>query len=708
MSNTWQAFLDREFSAFAKSQAWGDTLFPVIHMSAHEKILAPYDVQALVVLDNKTLDPKKGLGKSVKLQIGDKKKPLRFFVGDLVRYEYQGSFDKQHIYKIWLAPALWKLSLDSKFRIFQDKKKREIIKSVLGDAGIQITSKLLEKGNKIETDTQYNETTLDYVTRLLEEEGLVAYFVPNEEAPKWVLAEAPQKTNKIEFEFADKFVGKVPPYNYLLSFKLGGLSIPDKHDLYDYNFLTPDTKTIGTAQSSAWTKTTIETYPTQTLKSQDAKNSATLLKDADSSREDFFEAESTYHLAAAGQVLTLKKHPIAALNSTYIIEEVIHTLQKTDNGWEYKNIVRGVKFGTLYAPKRTKCKPMILGTQTAKVVGPKDKEIYVDANGRVKILFIWDHATKTPTAPSAWVRLTQWGAAGNSWGNISIPRVGQEVVVGFLNGDPDYPIVLGSVFNGLNAFPYKLPDNAQIFAIKTQSTPKDKNSKEEKYSEFKIDDKANSEKISLRAQKDGDFLFIENFTTTLNEGSQTTTVKKGDYKLTLSGDEKPKNGKGDYSLVLAKGNRTEELQSSKGSTDTLTITKGTKTLHIKEGNDVITLDKGDLKITISNGNMEINLTGKQTNTISKDRSSTISGEDKVSAKSYALETTQGAAKISATGDFQASSKGSVKITGTSGITIESQGSLTLKGATVKIQSESTMDIQASAMVNIKGAMIKLN
>ena len=677
----------------------------VINLKATEQLFEPYEIEAEIAT-SETIKAT-SLGKSIEIIISEESKPLRKFYGNLGTLEYLGKFEKQNLYKIHLYPEAWKLKFEYKFRIFQDQKKREIVKTILKDGGIKTSSKLTSKGSKLESSTQYNESTLNYAIRLLQESGCIAYCASDKEKGEYCMLEKFSDSGKIEIEMKDNNYGPEKS-NSLIEFSQITNSVNHKYSLFDYNYKTPATKTKGEKEGKSWLKTTHEIYPTNNLNSQDAKTHASDLVKIQESIINKFKAKTLAFKAMPGLVLEVKKHKVSEFNKKYFIEKVTHTIKQTEEGCHYENEIEGSEHSSTYSPEITKKKPLIQGSQTAIITGPKDKEISVDENGRVRVNFIWDHDPKNKAAPSAWLRLSQWGFAGNAWGSMCIPRVGQEVIVSFLNGDPDHPIVTGTVFNGQNAFPYKLPDNAHTFAIKTQSTPKDKKSKEAKYNEFKMIDKANSEEVYLRSQKDANFLFIESHTTTLNEGTQTTNIDKGDYSLTLSGKDKPKKGKGNYSLTITKGSRTEELSASKGAVkDTLTIKNGDKILNITKGNEKITLSEGNMEITLSKGDMTIDITGARKLDVSKNNTETIKGNHSLSVTGKTDIKSTGALTIKSDADITIQSTGNLNLKGTK-VNIEASGELNMKGMQAALKSSSTANIEGSAQVSIKGAMVEIN
>lgn len=703
----WQYFLKSDYCAYAKSSLWDDVAF-IREFSCSDKISESYSIEAEIIV-GKHLS-KKALGENIKIIIGSQKEPLRTFSGLLAKFYYQSTIENQHIYTIFLVSEIWKLKQEKKFRIFQEISKRKIIGEILNDAKLKNNNKLQEKGEPVESCTQYNENTFDFLIRLMEEEGVIGYHDPKSEKPLFIISEEPNKKDKLELKYQKSMVGEYKK-DVIFEFKSGEDSSNFSYSLFGFDFKTPDSPTKSKADNESWLKNSQEIYPALGKNSQESQDQANLLAEAEKANQNIFEAKTSAPAAAAGMILNMEDHPEKEFNTTYLLKEVEHTLQKINNRWEYSNKLKGVKFKGQYKPKKTKQKPSIHSTQTAIVTGPKDKEIFLDEFGRVRLKFHWDHSPKNPENPTAWVRIAQWGSAGNKWGNFNFPRIGQEVVVSFLNGNVDHPIVIGSVFNGQNAFPYALPENADMLVLRNQTTPKDENEKEEKYNEISLDCKAEKEKIYIKAQKDYEEIIKENSKTTIEEGTKETIIKRGDYKITLLGEDEPKNGKGDYFLTLDKGSREVTMSAKEGEIkDSLTIEKGEQKTQIKKGKKSILIDDGEMEITIKKGDISINVKdGSQKIEIKKDRKTEIGGNDKMKIKgSQELDISSGNWKISVKGNHSENITGKLEIKAKAGISLETAGQLTLKGSLVKIEGNGSVNLDSKGIMGIKGSLVQIN
>jgi type VI secretion system secreted protein VgrG len=290
----------------------------------------------------------------------------------------------------------------------------------------------------------------------------------------------------------------------------------------------------------------------------------------------------------SGHKFTLDEHFNA--NGPYLLTGVTHVARQNsffsgdDTAFEYSNSFNCIPFTQPFRPQRVALKSIIQGTQTAVVVGPAGEEIFTDKYSRVKVQFHWDRQGKNDADSSCWVRVgTPW--AGKQWGMIHIPRIGQEVIVDFLEGDPDQPIIVGSVYNADQMPPYKLPDKKTQSGLKTRSTLK---GGADNFNELRFEDKKGSEDIVFHAEKDfhrsvenDDDLQVGHDQTNLIKNNRSTTVKEGDESLKVEkGDRSIEVTEGDDSHLVKQGDRNVE------------ISMGNDSLLIKMGNQATKLDLG--------------------------------------------------------------------------------------------------------------------
>jgi type VI secretion system secreted protein VgrG len=380
------------------------------------------------------------------------------------------------------------------------------------------------------------------------------------------------------------------------------------------------------------------------------------------------EGISTVPFFLAGYKFTLQNHPRDDANADYVLYEVIHEARLIPEGKEqhlYKNTYRGFPATINFKSPQVTPKPRIFSTQTAKVTGKPGEEIYTEEYGRIKVKFHWDPSDKEDDSTSCWIRVaTLW--AGQKWGTLFTPRVGQEVVVSFIDGDPDKPLVVGSVYNGENKPPY-LPSETTKSTIKTQTSKKGEGSTPG-YNELRFDDKKGSEEVYLRAQRD----FV--------------TYVQNDQKVTIVG--------GNRTVILeSKGENQEEKKGSQ-SDDSLTLNNGNKSLKIVKGNYTITLDEGNMTVTCTLGNLDIEVPGG-------DITMNCSGEFSLTSGGAVSITAGGAMTAKAGGHISASSGGSANVSA------GADASLSAGGA-IEVTAAGAVAITGGGVVEILGAMVRLN
>ena len=361
--------------------------------------------------------------------------------------------------------------------------------------------------------------------------------------------------------------------------------------------------------------------------------------------------------------VTLKDHPRADWNKKFNLYRVHHRIRQDAGEGEELYESEFVAFPNTvpFRAPRVTPKPLIYSTQTAIVTTKSGEEIWCDEYGSIKVHFHWDQRGTKDEKSSCWIRVAQlW--AGNKWGGVFTPRIGMEVVVTFLDGDPDRPLITGCVYNGKNANPYAKSEPTKS-TIKSDTTKGGGG-----FNEFRYEDKKGSEQIFLHAQKDWDSEVEHSRTLLIKTGDDTSTIKKGQRKVTLNGEDT-----GHDTLTLDKGNRMVELKGS-GTTNTLSITNG---------DDIIKISKGNQKTTLDNGDQTINITGNRSATISKNDT------------------------LKVTGNLDIQVTGNINIKSSANITMEATGNLTMKGAVVMIQAKggATMDGGPTALV--KGATATL-
>lgn len=446
----------------------------------------------------------------VSLRLQDDK--IRYFSGYISKFAQYDSDERLTYYRAELVPWLWFLTRMADCRIFQEKTIPEVIEQVFKDAGF--TDYQLELGSYDKWDycVQYRETHFNFVSRLMEQYGIHYFFKHDKDKHTLVLADKSSSNLLCPEQASATFAPMQEVFSeadIVQSWEVEQQLQSGKYTLTDFNFETPATSL------RASTNTTVDIGGNSAMEIFDFPGEHHVLGVGNSLVKTRMEEEEATHRVFTGTTtcrafqsghrFKLTDHDNASFNGEYLITNVHHSVtgavgyQSGDEGdARYTNSVTCIPYATPFRPRRVTPKPAIHGIQTALVVGPAGEEIHTDKYGRIKVQFHWDRKGEFDDKSSCWMRVAQmW--AGKKWGAVFLPRIGQEVIVSFLEGDPDQPLVVGSVYNGDQSPPYALP------AEKTKSTIKSYSSKGGGgFNEIRFEDKKGSEQVFIHAEKDVD------------------------------------------------------------------------------------------------------------------------------------------------------------------------------------------------------------
>jgi type VI secretion system secreted protein VgrG len=657
-------------------------------------------------------------------------------------------------YNATVVPQVWLLTRRAQSRIFQQMSVPDILRQVLTGLDVNMSG-IHGTFHPRDYCVQYRETDFDFISRLMEEEGIYYFFEHAEDGHKMVLANTPSGHPNVPSPATviyDAMAGGVRSEERVYEWSKVQELRSGKYTLWDHCFELPHKhleadKTItdsvqvgevnhklklssnGSLELYDWPGEYAQRFDGVTPGGGDrASDIQKIFEDNKRTVEIRIQQEAVPGLAingasgcrqfSAGHKFTLEQHFNA--NGAYILTRVQHSAglggvytALGDEAEGYRNIFTCIPAALPYRPQRVTPKPVISGTQTAVVVGPAGEEIFPDKYGRVKVQFHWDREGRKDTNSSCWVRVaTLW--AGKQWGVIHIPRIGQEVVVAFEEGDPDRPIIVGSVFNAEQMPPYTLPDNRTKSGVKSRSSLQ---GTEENFNEFRFEDKKGEEQVYLHAEKDFDAV-IEN-----NETRKVGFEKKdsGDQRIEVHNDQLIWVGlptsdgtnpsKGNQS-VRVWNNQWVNVGDGKTQADDgsqITHIWNEQQLHIGTGKEQA--DSGSQIVTIYKDRSVSLQTGNDNLAVSKgNRDVTIDmGNDKLTIK-MGNQTTNlnlGASKTEAMQSIE------LKV-GQSSITIDQMG-VTIKGMMVKIEGQMMTEVKGmmtqvsgSAMLTCKGGITMIN
>jgi type VI secretion system secreted protein VgrG len=492
--------------------------------SGHEAISRLFSFHLDLLSEQEPIDFKSIIGKNVTISVVQADNTPRYFNGMVSQFTQSGSDTHFIHYHMEVVPWTWMLTRYADCKIFHNKKVGDIVTQVFADRGFN-DYKLSLTGTYpvMEYCVQYRETDFNFISRLMEQNGIFYFFQHEMGKHTMVIADSPgihEACPGQESAGYNLVSGGIDEADTINSWALGQELRSGKYTLTDFNFKTPSADLTATEPS------VIEVGGNSGFELFDFPGEYTILGDGTAFAKIRMEEEEAIHLVAngsstcraftTGYKFDLTDHSQDTMNASYVLTEVQHVasvggsyaMASGGSGDSYSNHFTCIPASVPFRPARLTPKPFVQGPQTAIVVGKsKDKtggddgggsgeEIWVDQYGRVVVLFPWDRAG----ACSCRVRVSQdW--AGKGWGAITIPRVGQEVIVSFLEGDPDRPIITGRVYNAVQTVPYPLPANQTRSTFKTHSS---EGGGSDNYNELRFEDKKGDEQIFLRGEKDFD------------------------------------------------------------------------------------------------------------------------------------------------------------------------------------------------------------
>jgi type VI secretion system secreted protein VgrG len=527
-----------------------------------EEFSRPFHFGLKMVSDDAGIDPKSIVGKSVTVKLLYPAGGERFFNGIVARFAYEGTADRYSAYRAEIVPSLWLLTRTADCRIFQDKDIPAILKDVFGKFNISDYKFSPTKSYPTrEYCVQYRETAFNFVSRLMEQYGIF-YFFKHEDG-KHTLVLGDDVSSYVDCQEKDAIfrrntVGDVQMIsNWEHQFEYR----PGKWTHTDYNFKTPktdlkndSTTIVDLPGNKSWE---IFDYPGEYAEKPEGEALVRVRMEEDEMPYDVVNGSGICRSFAPGGKFTMKDHVSPAeKGKKYVITSVTHfasgpayTTGVVSTEDDYHNTFTCVPDSVVLRPARLTPKPVIQGSQTAVVTGPSGEEIYPDKYGRVKVQFFWDREGKKDDKSSCWIRCMM-PSAGRNWGFMSIPRVGQEVVISYLDGDPDRPLITGQVYNADQMPHYTLPDEKTKSYMKTNSSKGG-----DGHNELRFEDKAGSEQVYFHAEKDMDTR-VKNDSHEQIDGNRHRTVGKD----SSSGNEHVLINKDKHLMV--KGNQVEQTQGN--------------------------------------------------------------------------------------------------------------------------------------------------
>lgn len=614
----------------------------------------------------------------------------RLFHGVVNEVRYLGVGRRFSRYQITLVPQLWFLTQRQDCRIFQDKSIVDILTEVLD--GASVTDYRFELFNTYPNQEyllQYRETDSHFVQRLLAEHGLWYYFEHTASNHTMVIVDKNDAIPElISSPLNASYIGP-------LIYQSDGGGNADREHIFelsayncvrtghitqtDYNYEQPRIPQQVQQQGMLDTDLAVFDYPGRYENTHQGQQHTNYLLADNQVENHQIEASSNIMRLIAGYSFDLSKHPRSAINRDYTLLSVTHSgynpqayeEEASESPASYQNQFICIPRDVEYKAQKLAA-PVIDGPQTAVVVGPVGEEIYTDSMGRIKVQFHWDRYGNNNELSGCWLRVSQ-SMAAPTWGAVYLPRIGHEVVVTFLEGDPDRPLVTGAVYNGLNTPPYALPENKTKTVFRTQTH------KGDGYNEMSFEDEANQEQVYFHAQKD-----------------MKTKVLNNRFR-TIGNDEELAVGRNQENKI--RKDRKETIEGHKTSITNQTFTETVEQdVNVKYNANIEKSVALDQTLTIHENrnstvgkNDELSIEGAQSIITMGARSSDISADDTLTVgKNFTVEVGSNAS-IKSDGEHTIISADEISAkVGSSGFILKNNGTITLYGSNIMIDGASSV------------------
>jgi len=623
----------------------------------------------------------------------------RFFHGFVSRFVQMANEGSLAHYHATVVPWLWFLTRTSDCRIFQEKSVPDILEEVFKGHGFSdYKLSLSETYKPWEYCVQYRETDFNFVSRLMEQEGIYYFFEHEDGKHTLVLADAMSAHkaydgySEVTFQVLDRGGGgREVITDWVVEKEVQPVAFAQT----DFDFTKPKSSLLSQTnvpRNHGKAEFEIFDYPGEYEENDDGDHLSSVRLDELQTGHEVLRGKASARGLAAGYTFTLKDHPREDQNREYLITSVSLQAEAGEygSGEDTSGDFFSCNIGAIpaeqqFRPVRATPKPVVQGLQTAIVSGPSGEEIHTDEYGRVKVQFHWDRHGKADENSSCWIRVSQ-GWAGKTWGSIHIPRIGQEVVVECLEGDPDRPLITGRVYNADHTVPYDLPANKTQSGIKSRST---KEGNSENFNEIRFEDKKGEEQLFIHAEKNQD-IEVENDEThwvghdreKTVDNDETTHVKH-DRMETVDNDES----------ITIHGNRTETVDKD----ESITVS-GARSTDITKNDD---LSVGDNRSVSVGKNETVDVEGKRTQTVGKDETLSVGADLKQTIeKSHSIN-------VGKSFILEASNDITLK-TGKASITMKKDGTIQIKGKDLNLDGSGKLNAKAAGDMILKGSKIAAN
>ena len=597
----------------------GEDVLLLVSMSATEKLGRLFKYELELASEDGQIKADKIVGQNVTIRLDLGAGRTRYFNGHVSHFRQLTSSGQLARYQATIVPWLWFLSRTANCRIFQEQTVPDIVKKVFRERGFTNFEDALSGTYRTwEYCVQYRETDFSFVSRLMEHEGIYYYFKHENGKHSLVLADS-HSSHEPYPEF-DTFVYQpadkgTTTEDYISNWMVETQLQPCSYALNDFDFKNTKRDMQARAKVSrehAAADFEIYDYPGDYSETSDGEEYARKRIEELQAGYEVATAQSDARGACPGFTFTLTNHPCKDQNSEHLITSGKYMIKGDDifsassgtSECDFSCKFTAIRSTQSFRSPRSTPKPSVSGPQTAIVVGPSGEEVYTDQYARVKVKFHWDRYGKADENSSCWIRVAQvW--AGKGWGAMYIPRIGQEVVVEFLEGDPDRPIITGRIYNAQSRPPYDLPGNKTISTLKSNSTKGG-----DGFNEIRFEDKEGDEQIFIHAEKDEDVRVKNDVREWVGQDRHLIVKRdqleevRGDKHLTVNGDQ---NEKIDGTVSLDVGTDVQQKAAMKYALEAgadvhikggmKVIIEAGKQLSLKAGSSFIDIGPGGVAIS---------------------------------------------------------------------------------------------------------------
>lgn len=734
-------------------------------LSGHEAMSAPFALSLTLLGTDARIDRSRLLSQPVTVTLPTQN-PLnpRYLNGKITRVavgamELSGT--RYAAYTLTVEPDLWPMKRDRNLRIFQEKTVPQIVCALLAENRVNVEDRLSGRYRMWDYCVQYQESSLDFISRLMELEGIAYHFEHGPDKHTLVLTDGVTRYQPFSgyetIPYHPTPSGGTTDEEGISEWALEDSVTPGIYSLDDYDFRKPHAWLFQARQnpvSPSPGRIDVYDWPGRFVDHHHGEDYARIRQERWQVEHQQIQGAANAMGIAPGTTFQLSNAPFFSDNGEYLTTAAeYHFEENRYASGSGNDTVQRTRFvvipsSVVYRPAQTTLWPRTGGPQTAKVVGPPDESIWTDKYGRVKVKFHWDREAKGDDTSSCWVRVSSaW--AGQGYGGVQIPRVGDEVVIDFINGDPDRPLIIGRVYNEASMPPWELPGSATQMGFISRT----KDGAPDQANMLRFEDKPGAEQLSVQAQRNMD-TYVKNeeshtvgsHRTKTVQGNETTTVAlnrtetvSGNETLTVAGSRTETVSGAETQSVTGNRNRTVSGSETIAVTGSKTTTIGGDDSRTISGNQAIAVTgtrtdtvEGHVTLTFSKGldefiskNVNSHITGTLNETTDGAKSTSVgAGHQMVVTRGGQLIDVTGNQTLLASADTTLQSGGVMTasaatslslVCGAASITLNQDGTITLQGVNISSvasgkHSISGTSVSASASGDhiVEGAVLRLN